>query len=82
MHSFVVTCWLVSGAGGFRGRLTSCEHNSWKRGGSVDASSFGANRVNDLYCLAFKVTEENRSKEALQECKQSHLELQAVSTHC
>lgn len=31
----------------------------------VDAlAASGANRVNDLYCLAFKVTEENRSKEA------------------
>lgn len=52
-----------------------------KHEGSVDASSFRANRVNDLHCLAFKVSEENRGEEALQECKQSHLEPKAVSTH-
>lgn len=73
-----MTCWLVR----LEEDLLPVSITHGNGGGSVDASSFGANHVNDLYCLAFKVTEENRSKEAFQECKQSHFRLQAVSTHC
>lgn len=73
---------MCGGVGAKEGDSTSCEHNSWKRGGSVDASGSGANRVNDLYCLAFEVSEENRSKEAPAKNVNSRVsERQAVSTH-
>ena len=66
-------------AAGIQEGATSCEKSLQNSGGRAAAGGLGANRVNGLHCLTFKVSEENRSKEALQECKQSRLELQDVS---